>query len=135
MLGLTISYMYTRNCTAANPEGRGKPIITKRDNTGKVKTPDMKLISPGVPVSSSDNAGYLHWMKVFAKFLHTNCMAAWHIWMTEEDNAQSHRHVKNSLYTWMNKAIEIDLRNILGNSSKLVNLSGLCYIKMKPQLI
>jgi len=85
MLGLTIFYMYTRNCTAANPEGRGKPIITKRDNTGKVKTPDMKLISPGVPVSSSDNAGYLHWRKVFAKFLHTNCMAAWHIWMTEED--------------------------------------------------
>ena len=85
LLGLTISYMYTRNCMAANPEGIGRPIVTKRDNSGKVKTPDMKLIPPGVPVSSSDNAGYLHWRKVFAKFLHTNCMAAWHIWMTEED--------------------------------------------------
>ena len=85
LLGLTISYMYTRNCTAANPEGRGKPIVTKRDNSGKVKTPDMKLIPPGVPVLSSDNAGYLNWRKVYAKFLHTNCMAAWHIWMTEED--------------------------------------------------
>jgi hypothetical protein len=60
MLGLTISYMYTRNCTPANPEGIGKPIVTKRDNSGKVKTPDMKLIPPGVPVLSLDNAGYLH---------------------------------------------------------------------------
>jgi hypothetical protein len=60
MLGLTISYMYTRNCTANNPDGIGRPIVTKRDNSGKVKSPDMKLIPPGVPVSSSDNAGYLH---------------------------------------------------------------------------
>ena len=77
--------MYTRNCTAANPEGIGKPIVLKRDNSGKVKTPDMKLIPPGVPVLCSDNARHLHWRKVYAKFLHTNCMAAWHIWMTEED--------------------------------------------------
>ena len=87
MLGLTISYMYTRNCTAASPEGIGRPIVTKRDNSGTVKTPEMKLIPPGVPVSSSDNAGYLHWRKVFAKFLHTNRMAAWHIWMTEDSIA------------------------------------------------
>jgi hypothetical protein len=60
ILGLTISYMYTRNCTAANPEGIGKPIVTKRDNSGKVKTPDMKLIPPGVPALSSDITGYLH---------------------------------------------------------------------------
>ena len=66
MLGLTISYMYTRNCTAANPEGIGKPIITKCDNSGKVKTSDMKLIPPGVPVLSSDNAGYLHGRRVYA---------------------------------------------------------------------
>ena len=26
MLGLTISYMYTRNCTATNPDGIGRPI-------------------------------------------------------------------------------------------------------------
>ena len=38
MLRLTISYMYTRNCTAANPEAIGRPIVTKRDNSGKVKT-------------------------------------------------------------------------------------------------
>ena len=85
MLGLTISYMYTRNCTAANPEGIGKLNITKRDNSGKVKTPDMKLIPPGVPALSSDNAGYLHWRKVYAEFLHMNSMATWHIWMTDED--------------------------------------------------
>ena len=36
-------------------------------------------------MSSSDNAGYLNWRKAFAIFLHTNCMAARHIWMTEED--------------------------------------------------
>ena len=78
MLGLTISYMYTRNCTSANPEGIGKPVVTKRNNSGEVKTPDMKLIPPGVPVLSLDNAGYLHWRKVYAKFFHTN-------WMTEED--------------------------------------------------
>ena len=82
MLGLTISYMYTRNCTANNPDDIGRPIVTKRDNSGKVKSPDMKLIPPGVPVSCSDIAGYLLWRKVFAKFLHINCMAAWHIWMT-----------------------------------------------------
>ena len=55
MLGLTISYMYTRNCTLADPEGIGKPIVTKRDNSGKVKTPDMKLIPPGVPERSMQN--------------------------------------------------------------------------------
>ena len=37
LLGLTIPYMFTRNCTAANPEGIGKPIVTKRDNSAKVK--------------------------------------------------------------------------------------------------
>ena len=77
--------MHTRNCTLTNLEGIGKLIVTKRDNSGKVKTPDMKLIPSEVPVLSSDNAGYLHLRKVYAKFLHTNCMAAWHIWMTEED--------------------------------------------------
>ena len=45
----------------------------------------MKLIPLGVPALSSDNAGYLHWRRVYAKFLHMNRMAAWHIWMTEED--------------------------------------------------
>jgi hypothetical protein len=44
--------------------------------SGKVKTPDEKLIPADVPVLNSDNAGYLHWRKIEAKFLHTNCMAA-----------------------------------------------------------
>jgi hypothetical protein len=42
MLGLTISYLYTRNFTAAHAEGIGKPIFTERNNSGKIKTPDMK---------------------------------------------------------------------------------------------
>ena len=84
LLGLVISYFFTRNISEKNPEGTGKPIITKLDTSGKVKTPEMKLIPPAVPAESSDHVGFSHWRKIFAKFLHAYCMAAWEIWHTED---------------------------------------------------
>ena len=79
LLGLVISYFFTRNISEKNPEGTGKPIVTKLDNSGKVKTPEMKLILPAVPADSSDHVGFSHWRKIFAKFLHAYCMEAWEI--------------------------------------------------------
>ena len=52
LLGLVISYFFTRNISEKNPEGTGKPIITKLYTSGKVKTPEMKLIPPAVPADS-----------------------------------------------------------------------------------
>ena len=66
LLGLVISYFFTRNISEKNPEGTGKPIITKLDTSGKVQTPEMKLIPPAVPADSSDHVGFSHWRKIFA---------------------------------------------------------------------